>query len=45
MARMTVGSTWEMVIPSEHAFGPTGDPPSIGPNEALRVKVTLHEIQ
>jgi FKBP-type peptidyl-prolyl cis-trans isomerase FklB len=38
---MPVGSTWELYIPSDLAYGSQGAPPSIGPNETLIFKVTL----
>ena len=41
---MPVGSTWELYIPSELAYGTNGAPPSIGPNETLVFKVELIKI-
>lgn len=38
---MQAGSTWEVYIPSDLAYGEAGAPPSIGPNETLIFKVTL----
>lgn len=38
---MPVGSTWELYIPSELAYGDQGSPPAIGPNETLIFKVKL----
>jgi FKBP-type peptidyl-prolyl cis-trans isomerase FklB len=38
---MPKGSTWEVYIPSDLAYGPAGAPPNIGPNETLIFKVTL----
>lgn len=42
---MPVGSTWEIYIPANLAYGDQGAPPSIGPNEALIFKVTLVDIK
>ena len=38
---MQPGATWELFIPSDLAYGETGAPPSIGPNETLIFKVKL----
>lgn len=38
---MPTGSTWEIYIPSDLAYGERGAPPSIGPNETLIFKVKL----
>ena len=38
---MKVGSTWEIYIPSELAYGEHGAPPAIGPDEVLVFKVEL----
>jgi len=42
---MSVGSTWELYIPADLAYGEQGAPPSIGPNEMLIFKVHLIGIQ
>ena len=42
---MTEGSTWEVVIPSNLAYGERGAPPSIPPNSALVFTIELIEIQ
>jgi FKBP-type peptidyl-prolyl cis-trans isomerase FklB len=42
---MPVGSTWMLYIPANLAYGETGAPPAIGPNEVLIFKVELLNIQ
>ncbi|MEM6777175.1 MAG: FKBP-type peptidyl-prolyl cis-trans isomerase [Planctomycetota bacterium] len=42
---MKVGSKWILYIPSALAYGPSGRPPAIEPNEALVFEVELLEIQ
>lgn len=44
LRRMSVGSKWELFIPSNLAFGPNGSPPAIGPNESLVYVVELLEV-
>lgn len=38
---MNVGSTWELFIPADLAYGDAGAPPVIGPNQTLVFKVHL----
>jgi FKBP-type peptidyl-prolyl cis-trans isomerase FklB len=38
---MKVGSIFELVIPSKLAYGKTGAPPAIGPDQTLLFKVEL----
>lgn len=42
---MPVGSKWQLVIPSDLAYGPSGRPPVIGPNSTLLFEVELISIQ
>ena len=42
---MKVGSTWELYIPAELAYGAEGVPPVIGPNQTLIFKVELLSVQ
>ena len=42
---MPVGSKWQVVIPSEFAYGETGAPPKIGGNETLIFDIELVEIK
>lgn len=42
---MKVGSTWELYIPANLAYGDVGAPPVIGPNEALIFKVELLSVK
>lgn len=42
---MPVGSTWELYIPADLAYGDQGAPPSIGPNETLIFKVELLDVK
>ncbi|GAB4176344.1 MAG: macrophage infectivity potentiator Mip [Wenzhouxiangellaceae bacterium] len=41
---MREGSTWQVFLPPELAFGLRGDPPLIGPNEALKFDLQLVRI-
>jgi FKBP-type peptidyl-prolyl cis-trans isomerase FklB len=42
---MPVGSKWQLVIPSDLAYGPSGRSPVIGPNATLVFEVELVSIQ
>ncbi|MCL6414376.1 FKBP-type peptidyl-prolyl cis-trans isomerase [Aestuariirhabdus sp. Z084] len=42
---MPKGSTWEVYIPSQLAYGPGGIPGKIGPNEVLVFKVELVDFE
>jgi FKBP-type peptidyl-prolyl cis-trans isomerase FklB len=42
--RMHVGDRWRVVIPSQLAYGEYGQPPRIGPNEALVFEIELLSI-
>jgi len=41
---MKVGSTWQIFVPPELAFGQRGNPPAVGPNEALVFDLKLLDI-
>lgn len=41
---MKVGATWQVWVPPELAFGQRGNPPAVGPNEALRFDLKLIDI-
>jgi FKBP-type peptidyl-prolyl cis-trans isomerase FklB len=41
---MREGSMWQVFLPPELAFGVRGDPPIIGPNEALQFDIRLVKI-
>lgn len=41
---MKQGSTWQIFVPPELAFGQRGNPPVVGPNEALMFDLKLVEI-
>ena len=44
MQLMSEGDKWELVIPSELAYGEQGTPPLIGPYKLLIFKVKLEAI-
>jgi FKBP-type peptidyl-prolyl cis-trans isomerase FklB len=41
---MKTGSTWQIFVPPELAFGQRGNPPAVGPNEALMFDLKLMDI-
>ena len=45
LKQMPKGSTWELYIPADLAYGPNGAPGAIGPNEVLVFKVELLDIK
>jgi FKBP-type peptidyl-prolyl cis-trans isomerase FklB len=42
---MSVGSTYRLYIPGELAYGPSGSPPSIGPNQLIIFDVELLAVE
>jgi len=42
---MKAGDTWMLYIPAKLAYGNTGSPGAIGPNETLVFKVNLISVQ
>lgn len=42
---MPAGSTWEIYIPADRAYGEQGAPPVIGPNQTLIFKVQLLDVK
>lgn len=42
---MKAGSTWEVYIPADLAYGVAGAPPAIGPNEVLIFKINLIDVK
>jgi FKBP-type peptidyl-prolyl cis-trans isomerase FklB len=45
IAHMRVGDHWQVAIPPDLAFGPAGDPPYVGPNEAIFAEIRLREVR
>lgn len=45
LKEMPSGSTWELFIPSDLAYGPGGIPGRIGPNGVLTFKIELLEVK
>jgi len=45
LQQMKVGSKWMLYIPPDLAYGESGRPPKIGPNEALVFEVELLEVR
>jgi FKBP-type peptidyl-prolyl cis-trans isomerase FklB len=42
---MRVGDHWQLFVPPELAYGERGQPPRIGPNEALVFEIKLVDIK
>ncbi|MBS0383526.1 MAG: FKBP-type peptidyl-prolyl cis-trans isomerase [Proteobacteria bacterium] len=45
MTRMHVGDHWQVFIPPDQAYGIRGEPPRIGPNEALVFDIHLLDVK
>jgi len=45
LTQMRVGDHWQIFVPPELAYGERGQPPRIGPNEALVFEIKLVEVK
>ncbi len=45
LPRMKIGDHWQVFLPPDKAYGERGQPPAIGPNEALAFDIKLVEIK
>ncbi len=45
LGMMKVGDTWRVVLPANLAYGETGAPPKIGPNQPLVFEIELLDVQ
>ncbi|MFB9068671.1 FKBP-type peptidyl-prolyl cis-trans isomerase [Pseudofulvimonas gallinarii] len=45
LPRMKTGDHWQVFLPPELAYGERGQPPAIGPNEALAFDIKLLEVK
>ena len=45
LPRMVVGDRWQVYVPPQLAFGATGQPPRIGPNEALVFELKILDVK
>lgn len=45
LQKMKVGEKWQVIIPSELAYGPVGRPPTIGPDAVLVFDIELLGIE
>ena len=41
LSRMKVGDHWQIFVPPDMAYGERGQPPRIGPNQALVVDIKV----